>query len=195
MSIMTSRQASELDHAFERNSWTSEDVKKVSGGDLLASLLLVVRGRAEVVVKSIFTPLRTVKVAAQPATTTSKEYFKEAGVVVRGSNFDAQFLGLEVPATEEAELAVRKLEKDSLDKPILDELGDKAEILVSQFKTFLNANRGSQEWFLFYLKGKNGKLWAVYAHWRVFDGGWLVYASSVADPDEWNAGGRVVSQV
>ena len=59
MSIMTSRQASELDFAFERNGWTSEDVKKVSGGDLLATLLLVVRGAAEVVVKII---TRTVKV-------------------------------------------------------------------------------------------------------------------------------------
>jgi len=34
-SIMTSRQAAEVDHALERNGWTAEDIKKVSEGDNL----------------------------------------------------------------------------------------------------------------------------------------------------------------
>ncbi|MEX1026791.1 MAG: hypothetical protein WD049_02110 [Candidatus Paceibacterota bacterium] len=42
--IMTSRQAAELDHAMERNGWTSEDVKKASQGNMLETLRLVVRG-------------------------------------------------------------------------------------------------------------------------------------------------------
>lgn len=146
---------------------------------------------------SILTLLRTVRVAAQPAATTSKEYFKEAGVILMGSNFQAQFLGLEVGATAETELAVRKLEKGSLDKPIRDELRGKAEISVSQFKTFLNANRGSQEWFIFYLKGKDGKLWDVSADWPVGSGGWCAGAGSVmsSSESEWDAGCQVVSQV
>ncbi len=194
MAIMTSRQAAELDHAFERNGWTAEDVKKVSGGELLASFLLVVRDRAEVVVKSILTFLRTVRIAAQPAVITSEEYFKEAGVVWANDVFQAEFYGLELSATEEVELAVSKLEEASLDAPILAELGDKAEISVSQFREFLAANRESSEWFIFYLSGRNGKR-AVNADWGVGDGGWNVLASSVTDPDGWPQGYRVVPQV
>ena len=195
MAIMTSRQASELDFALERNGWTSEDVKKVSGGDLLAELLLVVRGRAKVVVKSILVFLRTVKVAAQPAVATSEEYFKEAGVVWMGGDFKAQFLGLEVPTIEEAELAVRKLEEASPDIPILAELEDKAEISVSQFRAFLSAHRESSEWFIFYLRGRDGNLWAVFAYWCVDYGGWRVGADSVTFPGRWFRGSQVVSQV
>lgn len=194
MSIMTSRQASELDFAFERNGWTSEDVKKVSGGDVLTNLLLVVRGRARVVVDSILTFLRTVKLAAQPAMITSKEYFEEAGVKVTGTNFETQFYGLEVAETPEAELAVSKLEQDSLDASILAKLGDKAETLVSQFKAFLSANRESKEWFIFYLRGKDGNLSAVDARWFADGGGWDVDAHSVAFPSRWSAGRQVLSQ-
>lgn len=46
--IMTSRQAAELDFAFERNGYTADDVKKLSSGNLLAQLLPIVRGNAEV---------------------------------------------------------------------------------------------------------------------------------------------------
>ena len=194
MAIMTSRQASELDFAFERNGWTSDDVKKVSGGNTLAQFLLVVRGRAQVIVNSILTLLRTWRVAAQPAVTTSKEYFAEAGVVLTGSNFENQFYGLEVSATEETELAVRKLEEDSLDAPIMAELGDKVEVSVSQFRAFLAAHRESTEWFIFYLRGKDGLLWAVYAGWDSGLGGWSVSARGVSSPRGWSAGYRVVSR-
>ena len=166
----------------------AEDQKKV------CDILLVVRDRAEVVVKSILTFLRAVVIPAQPAVTTSKEYFEEAGVRSMGSNFESQFLGLEVGATEDAELAVRKLEEASLDAPILAELGDKAEISVSQFRAFLAENRESQEWFIFYLKGRDGELWAVDADWLVVCGGWGVDADSVSDPDRWDRGRQVVSR-
>lgn len=194
MSIMGVRQAAEFDFALERNGWTSEDVKKASGGELLASLLFVVRERAEVVAKSIFTLLRTVKIAAQPDVTTSKEYFKEAGVVVAGSNFEDQFYGLEVPATEETELAVHRLEQASVDAPILAELGNEAEISVSQFRVFLAANRESQEWFIFYLRGRDGNIWAVHACWNSFSREWHVRAYSVGYPNVWSQGFLVLSR-
>ena len=72
-------------------------------------------------------------------------YFEEAGVRSMGSNFQSQFLDLEVPETAEAELAVRKLDEISLDAPILAELGEKAETAVSQFRAFLAAHRESTE--------------------------------------------------
>lgn len=46
--IMTSRQAAELDHAFERNGWSAGDVKRLSEGDTLAWVLGVLRGTHEI---------------------------------------------------------------------------------------------------------------------------------------------------
>lgn len=158
------------------------------------NFLRYIGGEGKVVFETILTILHTVKIFAQTAVTTSKEYFEEAGVVSMGSNFEAQFLGLEVSAVAESELAVRKLTQDSLDAPILTELGDKAEISVLQFREFLDANRGSTEWFIFYLKGKDGNVWAVSALWYA-GGGWYVHAYSVDNPDRWRAGDQVLSQV
>ena len=109
--------------------------------------------------------LRTMPVPIQTAITT-EEYLREAGVVSMGSNFRTQFLGLEIG--ELAELAVHELIEASLDAPILAELGDKAEISISQFRVFLSANRKSREWF--------------------------VFASSVDYPNGWYADYQVVSR-
>ena len=158
------------------------------------NFLRFIGGQGRIVFETILTLIRTVVVFSKPAVTTSKEYFKEAGVRWMGKNFETQFLGLEVEATEEVELAVRKLEQASLDAPILVELGGKAELTVSQFQTFLAANRGSSEWFVFYLKGKDGNLWAVYAYWYSDYGGWHVNADEVTNPDRWFAGHQVVSR-
>ena len=146
----------------------------------------------EEAIKSILTLLRTVKMLAHDALITSKEYFEGAGVKSMGGNFQTQFLGLELSAVGETELAVHKLEENSLDAPIMAERGDKTETSVSQFRTFLHSNRNSSEYFIFYLRGKDGNLWAVYAHWYSDLGGWHVRANSVADPYRWDAGDQVV---
>ena len=187
-------QANEIKLAARRAGATNADLKKLSEGDVFAKILRVLRGRAEVVIKSILTFLRTVRVASHPGITASEEYFQEAGVKVMGDNFKAQFLGLKVPAADGAELAVHRLEEASLDAPIRAELGEKTEISVSQFQAFLAANRESPEWFIFYLN-KDGKPWAVGAYWLVGRGGWFVGALSVADPGGRSLGRQVVSQV
>lgn len=168
---------------------TEAYINRMGGWD---NFLRFIGGQGRIVFDSILTLLRTVKIGARPAITTSEEYFKEAGVVWMGDNFKAQFLGLEVPAAEETELAVRKLEEDSVDASILGELGDKAEISVSQLWAFLNTHRGCSEWFIFYPKGK---LWAVYTFWGAGFGGWGVGADSVGGPGRWFQGRQVVSQV
>lgn len=158
------------------------------------NFLRFIGGQGKIVFDTILTLLRTVRIPAQPAVITSEEYFKEAGVVVMRDNFKTQFLGLEVPATNETELAVCKLEKTSLDAPILAELGDRAEISVNQFRAFLAENRESTEWFIFYLRGKDGSLWAVGAYWLAVSDGLSVDAYSVGNPNRWYAGNRVVSR-
>ncbi|MBI2004790.1 hypothetical protein HYS79_01345 [Patescibacteria group bacterium] len=47
--IMSSRQAAELDHALERNGWTSADVKTATKGNTLAQFRKVLLGTATVV--------------------------------------------------------------------------------------------------------------------------------------------------
>jgi hypothetical protein len=49
---MSSRQAAELDHAFERNGFDARDVKKLSEGDILAKILPVIKGSGKMAVKS-----------------------------------------------------------------------------------------------------------------------------------------------
>lgn len=150
--------------------------------------------RVEIVMKSILTLVRTAVIPAQSAVTTSKKYFEEAGVKWTGDNFEAQFLGLEVEAVDETILSVHKLNESSLDEPILVELGDKAETTPSQFKEFLSQNKKSKEYFLFYMKGKDGELWAVFARWYIVYDGWGVGAYSVRRPGGWSAGSQVVSR-
>ena len=143
------------------------------------------------------TMVRTAQVHVTQFTTTSEDYFKEAGVFWMGDSFQAQFLGLEITVQESVELAVHQvhqLTENLPDKEILAELGDKAKISVSWFRAFLNTNRESREWFVFYLVGKDGNLWAVNAHWDTDDGGWHVRADSVKFSIRWIAGSYVVSR-
>lgn len=142
------------------------------------------------------TVLKRVRVVPAPILTkvTNLEYFQEAGVVWMGEQFQALFLGLEIGNTDPVELVVHELPEKMLDKEILAELGDKAELTVSQFKAFLAGNRKSKEWFILYLRGKDGNLWAVGASWGAYGDGWGVDANSIDNPLEWSAGSQVVSR-
>ena len=53
--VMSVRLASELDHAFERNGYSAELVKKLSTGDILSKLLPVIQGHADVIMKKHIT--------------------------------------------------------------------------------------------------------------------------------------------
>ena len=48
--VMSSRQAAELDYAFERNGWTPAEVKQLSSGGLLADFRKVLLGHAVITV-------------------------------------------------------------------------------------------------------------------------------------------------
>ncbi|MDO8590078.1 MAG: hypothetical protein Q7R69_02300 [bacterium] len=169
---------------------TEACINRMGGWD---NFLRFIGGQGKVAFETILAMVRMVKVIAQPAITTSKKYFEEAGVRWMGENFESQFLGLRVEATEAGELKVHRLTEDALDAPILAELGDKAEISASRFKAFLADNRRSTEWFVFYLRGRDGNLCPVDAGWSADDGGWLVNAYSVEDPSGWSSGRQVVS--
>jgi hypothetical protein len=172
---------------------TEACINRVGGWN---NFLRFIGGSGRIVFETILTVVREVALGVQSAVTTSAEYFKDAGVVWTNNNFDNQFVGLKVPAAPSTDFIVRKLEQNSLDAPIIAELGGEknAEISVSHFKDFLQKNRKSTEWFIFYLNGKDRNLWAVDVYWLSDDGGWNVNANSVSDPSEWYAGSRVVSR-
>jgi hypothetical protein len=47
--VMSARQAAELDHAFERNGWTSAEVKRLSSGNILTDFRKVLMGHAVII--------------------------------------------------------------------------------------------------------------------------------------------------
>ena len=55
--IMSARQAAELDHAFERNGWTSAEVKKLSSGRILEDFREVILGNAIITLPGDFIDL------------------------------------------------------------------------------------------------------------------------------------------
>lgn len=172
-----------------------ESIRRVlSDKNLRRQIAGLIAGSAKNITKSILTFLLVETISAQSAVTTSEKYFRDVGVKWTNDTFKKQFLGLEVSATDKVELAVNELTQASLDAPILSELGDKAETAVPTFRAFLWANRGGLGWFIFYLRGKNGNLWAVDAYWNAKAGRWHVDASSVMSPNRWGAGRQVVSR-
>jgi hypothetical protein len=61
---MSTRQAAELDHAFERNGWRPEDVKKLSEGNNLAAFLEVLHNKANIFPEPFLEFLATVNIPA-----------------------------------------------------------------------------------------------------------------------------------
>ncbi len=116
-------------------------------------------------------------------------------------NFRDNFAKVEenVPA---GELKLHTLRKASVDGPIIKELGEAHETYLADLWTMLEKQPNGEKGNLltngyaniFYVRDKNGALWAVFAHWHSDDGGWSLFANSVTNPNEWNAGNQVASR-
>jgi len=141
----------------------------------------------------LLTFIRNFSVSAHPPVTTSQKFWEDCGVKWMSKDFKTQFVGLVVEAVDAGVLSISKLEKNSLDTPILSEFGVNAETTVLNFAELLNQNRGSDEFFIGYLRGHDGNPWAVSASWYTGDDVWYAHAFSVTHPIEWSAGGQVVS--
>lgn len=118
-------------------------------------------------------------------------------------NFRNNFLGKVEEKVPAATLAIRRLNRDSLDEPIRNELGSEREetTLAYLCELLKRQSRGEDGVLLtngyaniFYIRDANENLWAVSACWDSFDRGWDVHAFSVGYPDPWFGGRRVVSR-
>jgi len=115
-------------------------------------------------------------------------------------NFQAWFTGkIETPAVKTT-LRYAELVEESLDAPILAELGDKAETTLDQVYALMERQPNGEEGILltngwanvFYIRDVNGALRAVSVFWH--GDGWDVDAYSVGHPFGWRAGRRVFSR-
>lgn len=107
-----------------------------------------------------------------------------------GSNFKEHFYGLDFEESV-TELEAKKLPRAMNDSEIIKEMNPETVLLGDVLNFLKSADRSG--WYIFYVNDEKGVLWAVRARWN--SGlGWAVEASSVTDPDEWRAGGRVVSR-
>lgn len=119
-----------------------------------------------------------------------------------GDNFQKHFGRKEEGASEATEIKVHKLLEESLDAPIITELGGNAEITLGQFFSLLSKQEKGEPgplltngWMnIAYIRDDEGILWAVRARWRAGSGGWSVGAYSVEGPRRWSDGSRVLSR-
>lgn len=131
--------------------------------------------------------------------TKTKDIFKprQHNIEWVSSDFQDWFGEMEVEETvDTAPLTFKKLERDMLDKEILEEWKPAevtlADVLVTM-KT--NGNMLKDGWAnLFYVKDITGELRTVYVGWRSGSRGWLVSAYSVSDRIWWGAGSQVFSR-
>jgi hypothetical protein len=136
----------------------------------MQNFLTYIRGEGKIVFDTLLTFIGTMKMGAQLAFVTSPASFSEYLSDIHHSNVIREFCGLEVAAAPAVELALHKVDYGADHSPngrILLELGKKAEVGIAHFVAFLSDNRGTTDRFIFYLRGKNGNLWAVYARWEM----------------------------
>ncbi len=181
-------------------------VNKLGGLDVVKGILsgkltLTVARMARI--SDLLSPVTTVKIPATGKFFASDHFttnIKAVKFAWFGDNFKQHFLHKEEAPQGEVELKVSQLKKDSLDKPILTELGDKAETNLTSIWELLEKQPNGEQGILltngyaniFYVRDSKGVLWAVGVYW---DGdGWGVDADSVEIPFEWFVGFLIFSR-
>lgn len=118
-----------------------------------------------------------------------------------GDNFEKWFFGKEEEPMAAKTLQYWELVKNSVDTPIIAELGGeaKAETTLACLCYLLEQQRDGEKGVLlvngraniFYIRDVDGALRAVLAYWS--GDGWDVHALSIGDPRSWLAGYQVFS--
>jgi hypothetical protein len=193
--------------AGQLNTMIKELIKEV--GENGPNLLLQGKLKIKVIKESILNWLGTTTTSATTEKFVSMDKFvkdsKEVKFYAIWGNFTNWFLTddgkIEEPISEQT-LRYGNLTNNSIDGPIIEELcGEaKAETTLSELYDLLKKQPKGEDGDLltngraniFYIKDRSVVLRAVRVDWD--DGGWVVCAYSVEDPDEWNAGNRVFSR-
>lgn len=175
------------------------------GGEEMVEALI--RGRAKLEVKLI----QTLNLQGTTTTSATTEKFVARKKFLKDSrevkfcgffgSFENDFLArdgkIEEPLDEQT-LCYGNLTKNSVDGPIIEEVGGKtkAETTLTELYGLLEKQANGEEGDLltngcaniFYIKNTSGVLRAVGVDWD--DTVWYVYASSVRNRNAWDAGSR-----
>lgn len=125
---------------------------------------------------------------------------KEVKIAWIGDNFRNNFSSKVEEAQAETTLRVSKLKKNSLDMPIIAELGSRTETTLANIWQMLKKQANGEFGKLlvngcaniFYVRDAKAVLWAVGVDWC--GDGWYVFARSVTLPGEWHEGRQVFSR-
>ncbi len=128
---------------------------------------------------SLTAPLYSVEIETQPAVVVSEKYFEEAGIKRVHDNFPGPFLGMEAPAITDSVLKAQGIEISSNTHYIHEELGERAQISIQEFVGFLKKGRRSSGAYVFYIRGRDGDLFAVFCRWIHEINGWVAFSSLV----------------
>jgi hypothetical protein len=162
----------------------------------------VVESLLLVIANTITVPATTEKFIAREKFVINTS--RKANVLISflGDNFNKWFIGKEEDPIAGQILRYGKLRKNSVDGPIITELGGeaKAETTLSELFHLMDIQWKGQKGILltngsaniFYIKDVSGVLRAVNVRWN--GDGWHVGAYSVENPDEWREGRLVFSR-
>lgn len=175
-------------------------VKKVGGKDRVLEIL---RGDVELAIKQpcLLRRVSTIQVSGVKKFVAA-DRLKAANVGCMDDNFKKLFLNKVEENIEDAAIAIHRLEKASLDAPILAELGNRAETKLCQLFALLEKQSRGEKGVLLvsgyanivYIRGNDGNLLAVSASWNSHFGYWGVGAHSVEPPTGWFDGPQVLSR-
>lgn len=143
----------------------------------------------------------TVQVAGAQ-TFYAKDHIQAANIGYLGDNFKKFFLNKVEGSVVAGALVVYHLERQSLDAPIMTELGERATTSLAHFFELIKAQSKGEDGPLLvngsanisYILGDDGNVWGVFAFWSAGNGFWLVDARSVEDLDRWSGGVQVLSR-
>ncbi|MFA5109391.1 MAG: hypothetical protein WC458_02520 [Patescibacteria group bacterium] len=197
------------------SSLSNDDAQYIiqNAGDAIGLFICAIVNRSKSAVQAVVSILSAIVATFSVSSTTEKfvakdkfkvDTGKKAKVKISylGDNFKEWFLGKTEDPFAGSTIYGRKLEKNSVDGPILQELGgnEAAETTLTEIYAAMEAQSNGENgdslingWVnIFYIKDVNGTLRAVSVRWG--GDGWGVFAGSVGGPDEWLAGGRVFSR-
>ncbi len=193
--------------AGQLNAMVKKLIEQV--GENGPNLLLQGKLKIEAIKDSILNLISTTKTSATTEKFVAKEKFRKDSKEVKfygiWDNFTNWFLAGDSKTEEplgEQELRYGNLNRNSVDGPIIEELGGeaKAETTLTELYDLLKKQASGEEGVLltngyaniFYIRDTSDVLRAVSVDWHA--GGWSVFALSVEDPDDWGAGRRVFSR-
>ena len=201
MSSYSEGQTHQLMDTLENAGFTPADITALGQFQNLPLIKAVLAGRAGIKVAELLCKLTAIKVSGVMRFCV-QDHIQEANVGWTHDNFEGFFFKKVEENVDNATIAVHRLERMSLNTPIIAELGNRAEIQLAHFFELLKAQSKGERGVLLvngsaniaYIRGADKKVWAVDAYWLSDYGCWRVGAIPVGHPSWWLGGYQVLSR-